>query len=1309
MDGGQQQQQQQRLGVKQQQWRRQQRKAVEGVKADADTTTIRGSKRRKPVEDVKVDTSTTKVQEPESRKLVEEVKVSADTALVRDPERRRLVEEPERSSTPVRSNKRRRTRSDPTFRDDPSLAMFLYNLTLQAPNAINQAILGNFSGTRQQELIVSHVSRIELLRPDTTTGKVHSILSHDVFGVIRSLAAFRLTGASKDYIVIGSDSGRIVILEYNPAKNVFEKVHQETFGKSGCRRIVPGQYLAVDPKGRAVMIGSMEKQKLVYILNRDIAARLTIGSPLEAHKSHTIVQYCTGVDVGFENPIFACLEVDYTEADQDPTGEAFKESEKMLTYYELDLGLNHVVRKWSEAVDRRSNMLLAVPGGTDGPSGVLVCSENYVTYKHIGAATLTVPIPRRKDPLENKERGVLIVSGVVHKMKSEEGDLYKVTFDCTGETVNEIKIKYFDTVSVAVGLCILKLGFLFVASEFGNHQFYQIGKLGDDDDSPEYSSNDFMTKDDGTLDVTVYFKPRPLENLLLVDELTSMSPLTDAKVLNLTDEDTPQIYALCGRGPRSTMRILRHGLEVTEMAVSPLPANPTAVWTTRLTADDLYDQYIIVSFSNATLVLSIGETVEEVTDTGFLASTPTIAVQQLGQDALLQIYPQGIRHIRANRQVTEWRAPGGRQIVRAATNSQQVVIALTGGELVYFEVDESGNLSESNVRREMSGNVTCLSIQPLPVGRRRVRFLAVGCDDNTVRILSLDASSTLEPLSMQALSAVPESLVMIDMPDQISAGSLTTLYLNIGLQNGVLLRTVLEQNTGQLSDTRTRFLGARSVKLFELNMAGNPAVLALSSRPWLSYQMQSRIHLNPLSYEALEFAASFTSEQCPEGVVAIAGNALKIFTIERFGQVFNETPIPLTYTPRRFVVNPVHKSIAIIESDYQTYSSSEKKKKLKELGFEAEEEEELDPVVFGHSRSTPGKWASLIRIINPATAETAFTLELEQNEAAFSVAILNFAVEAGEMFLAVGTAADVTLAPKSLSSGFIHIYKFINDGMGLELVHKTPVDEVPHALLHFQGRLLAGVGKTLRIYDLGKRKLLRKCENRSLPNCIVTLHNQGGRIVIGDVQESVHYASYVAADNKLVVFADDKAPRWISCSAMIDYDTVAAGDKFGNFFVNRLPQKLSQEIDEDEAGSKSVGKGYLHGAAHKLDLMAHYHVGDILTSLAKTSFVAGGREMILYTSFMGGIGIFIPFQTKEDIDFFQTLEMHMRNEMPPLAGRDHLSYRGYHVPVKGTVDGDMCEQYNLLSGVKKSQIAEELDRTPAEIQKKIEDMRIRAI
>lgn len=57
--------------------------------------------------------------------------------------------------------------------------------------------------------------------------------------------------------------------------------------------------------------GAIEKQKLVYILNRDAEARLTISSPLEAHKSNTLVYHMVGVDVGYENPLFACLEIDY--------------------------------------------------------------------------------------------------------------------------------------------------------------------------------------------------------------------------------------------------------------------------------------------------------------------------------------------------------------------------------------------------------------------------------------------------------------------------------------------------------------------------------------------------------------------------------------------------------------------------------------------------------------------------------------------------------------------------------------------------------------------------------------------------------------------------------------------------------------------------------------------------------------------------------------------------------------------------------------------------------------------------------------
>ncbi len=53
-------------------------------------------------------------------------------------------------------------------------------------------------------------------------------------------------------------------------------------------------------------------------------------------------------------------------------------------------------------------------------------------------------------------------------LQSEEGDLYKITIEHEEEEVKALKIKFFDTVPIASSLCILKSGFLFVASEFGN-------------------------------------------------------------------------------------------------------------------------------------------------------------------------------------------------------------------------------------------------------------------------------------------------------------------------------------------------------------------------------------------------------------------------------------------------------------------------------------------------------------------------------------------------------------------------------------------------------------------------------------------------------------------------------------------------------------------------------------------------------------------------------------------------------------------------------------------------------------------------
>lgn len=104
--------------------------------------------------------------------------------------------------------------------------------------------------------------------------------------------------------------------------------------------------------------------------------------------------------------------------------------------------------------------------------------------------------------------------------------------------------------------------------------------MGDDDDELEFSSA--MPLEEGD---TFFFAPRPLRNLVRVDEIESLSPILSARVADLAGEDTPQLYMLCGRGPRSSLRVLRHGLEVSEMAISELPGNPTAVWTVKKRSD----------------------------------------------------------------------------------------------------------------------------------------------------------------------------------------------------------------------------------------------------------------------------------------------------------------------------------------------------------------------------------------------------------------------------------------------------------------------------------------------------------------------------------------------------------------------------------------------------------------------------------------------------------------------------------------------------------------------------------------------------
>lgn len=65
--------------------------------------------------------------------------------------------------------------------------------------------------------------------------------------------------------------------------------------------------------------------------------------------------------------------------------------------------------------------------------------------------------------------------------------------------------EYFDTVPVTSAICVLRSGFLFAASEFGNHALYQFRDIGRDADV-ESSSAALMETEEGCQ--PVFFQPR---------------------------------------------------------------------------------------------------------------------------------------------------------------------------------------------------------------------------------------------------------------------------------------------------------------------------------------------------------------------------------------------------------------------------------------------------------------------------------------------------------------------------------------------------------------------------------------------------------------------------------------------------------------------------------------------------------------------------------------------------------------------------------------------------------------------------------
>merc|ERR1712194_369439 len=176
---------------------------------------------------------------------------------------------------------------------------------------------------------------------------------------------------------------------------------------------------------------------------------------------------------------------------------------------------------------------------------------------------------------------------------------------------------------------------------------------------------------------------------------------------------------------------------------------------------------------------------------------------------------------------------------------------------------------------------------------------------------------------------------------------------------------------------------------------------------------------------------------------------------------------------------------------------------------------------------------------------------------------------------------------------------------------------------------------------------------------------------------------------------------------ILDYRTMVGADKFDNLFICRVPDSCANDDQIDPTGLRMKGDtAYLTGSVPKLENIMNFHIGETVTALERTAITLGGQDCIVYSTLCGTIGALDPVQSSvDDIDFLTQLEIAMRNERPSLCGRDHLSFRSSFFPVSHCIDGDLCEQYSLLTPKEQATVAASLDKSSGEVLKKLEDLR----
>ncbi|GLE04253.1 hypothetical protein PINS_up013164 [Pythium insidiosum] len=1132
---------------------------------------------------------------------------------------------------------------------------FHYVATAQKPTSVTHALTAAFTGPNDRNLLLAKSTRFEVhaVTPDGL------VPLHDValYGRIIVFETFRAPNEPTDWIFIVTQRFQFCVLAYDSAtRQIVTKAHGHVRDAIGrCSDLVTSGN--IDPEGRLIGMNLYEGYFKVIPIDQ---TKMNGGASLKEAFNIRLDELRV-IDIkflhGYTKPTICVLYEDC------------KGARHVKTYVILLKEKDFAEGPWHHAnVEAGASLLIPVPMPL---GGVLIVSQQTIVY-HNGSTYHVIPM----------QSTVIQVYGSVDKdgsrflLADQYGALSVVSLQHNGKDVSNLFLEVLGETSVASCLAYLDNGVVFVGSTFGDSQLIKLHA------EPDEETGSYVE---------------------VLDRYVNIGPITDFCVMDLDRQGQGQIVTCSGADKDGSLRVIRNGIGINEQAVTEMPGIK-GMWALRESFASEHDKYLLQSYVNEIRVLAIDANDEmEEREIPAFANTKTLLCRNLLGDAWLQVTESEIRVIDSQRLTvcSTWAPPAGVRITVAGANPTQVVIATSGGVIVYLEVSNRQLVEMAQTRMEFE--IACIDVTPTQVpahsmpddgdvkmGGGYSASNGLHWETNLLRssicVVGLWTSFSVCVLQLPSLQHLTKEPLGNDLlPRSVLCSSFDdTNYLMVGLGDGSLINFQLDPATGALSSRKRVSLGSQPISLSLFRSKDTTHVFASCDRPTVIYSNNNKLLFSNVNTKEVSVMCPFNPEAFPECLALASEELLTIGTVDDIQKLHIQT-VPLNEWARRIAHCPQSHTLGVLSIRFTVEDNGDEV----ENGF--------------------------VRLFDDQTFELLHSFKLDPLESPCSIVNCTFSGDSSNLnYFVVGTAY-VRQDEAEPHKGRLLVFSVagIHGERTLQLVTEHEVKGAVYSLNSFNGRVLAGVNSKTQLYKWSEspdneRELVSECGHYG-HTLVLYMESRGDFIIVGDLMKSITLLNYKQLDGTIEEIAKDLNSNWMSAVGILDDDTYVGAETDFNLFV---VQRNSGAASDEERG--------------RLETIAEFHLGEFVNRFRFGSLVmqntAGANlplpptsdmvdvessttsmdtphaqqshshQSMLFATVSGMIGVILSIN-KEQYQWLSRLQAALNKVVKGVGGFSHKEWRTYETrrlvcESRHIIDGDLIESILDLS---KSDVAKVVD------------------